>query len=309
MDYLLWLQGFRGSFLDSFLMAVTDFVVSPVVYVFVAVLYWCFQKRAATFLAMNISIGSMANQVLKNIFCVYRPWILEPKIKPFPGAMESATGYSFPSGHTQLAATEFLSIARWQKNRRWLVTLCVFMTLLVMFTRNYLGVHTLWDVLVSALLACVVIFLNEKLLRWIEKGKNRDLLVSGIGIALALIALAYTTLKSYPIDYNDAGVLLVDPSEMITDCYLASGCLVGFFIGWILERRYLNFSTDVSGKVRLWRGVFGGVLLLFLVLVVRDILVALDVYWGNFVFFAFTFVFILFVYPLIFTKIENSKRG
>ena len=308
MNYLLWLQELRGTWFDSFLMGVTDFVVSPGVYVFISVLYWCFHKKAATFLAMNISIGSMINQLLKNTFCIYRPWILEPKIKPYPAAMESATGYSFPSGHTQLAATEFLSIARWQQKRKWLVAACVFMTLLVMFTRNYLGVHTLWDVLASALLACVVILLNEKLLLWVEKGKNRDLWVAMAGIGVALLALWYTNIKPYPMDYDGAGKLLVDPAEMITDCYLASGCLGGFFIGWFLERRYLNFSTDVSGKVRLWRGIGGGALLLFLVLVVKDILTEIHLYWGNFIFFGFTFVFILFIYPWIFTKIEKRKK-
>ena len=256
MQYLLWLQGIRNGFLDSFLMTVTDFVSSPVVYVFVAVLYWCFQKRVAVFLAMNISVGSMANQLLKNIFCVYRPWILYPELKPVPAALEGATGYSFPSGHTQLASTEFLSIASWQRKRKWLVALCIFMTLMVMFTRNYLGVHTIWDVLVSALLACVVIFLNEKLLAWVEKGKNRDFWVFGIGMVLTHAALAYTSLKSYPMDYNENGVLLVDPKEMIVDCYLGAGCLAGFLLGWILERRCLGFSTEVSGKTRLWRGVF-----------------------------------------------------
>ena len=99
-----------------------------------------------------------------------------------------------------------------------MVAVCVFMTLLVMFTRNYLGVHTLWDVWVSALLACVVILLNEKLLLWIEKEKNRDFWVSMVGIGFALLALWYTNSKPYPMDYDSAGKLLVDPKEMITDC-------------------------------------------------------------------------------------------
>jgi len=309
VEYLLFLQEIRGSFLDYILMAVTDFIGSPAIYVFLAVLYWCFQKRAAIFIVMNISVGSMVNQFFKNIFCIYRPWILNPDVKPFEPAMEGATGYSFPSGHTQLAATEFLSIARWQKKRKWLVAVCILVTLLVMFTRNYLGVHTLWDVLASAVLACIIIYLDEKLLLWIENGKNRDLIVFITGIVLTLLALLYMTLKPYPLDYSNTGDLLVDPLEMIVDCYLAAGCLTGFLSGWILERRFLNFATEVSGKKRVLRAVIGAVLLLFLVFVVRDILVDIDVYWGNFAFFFLTFVFILFIYPLIFTKIENMKKN
>jgi len=309
VEYLLFLQELRGGIFDSVLMMVTDFIGSPVIYVFLAVLYWCFQKNAAIFIVMNISVGSMVNQMLKNIFCVYRPWVLNPAIKPFEAAVEGATGYSFPSGHTQLAANEFLSIARWQKKRKWLVTVCIMITLLVMFTRNYLGVHTLWDVLASVLLACLVIFLDEKLINWIDKGKNRDLTVFVSGIILTLIGLAYMTLKSYPMDYSSTGELLVDPDEMIIDCYLASGCLSGFLTGWILERRFLNFSTEVSAKTRILRSVIGALLLLFLVFVVRDFLVSFDVRWGNFAFFFFTFVFILFIYPCIFVKTESIVKN
>ena len=120
-EYLLWLQTIRNDFLDNVLLGISDLVVSPVIYIIIAVVYWCFNKRAALFLAMNIGIGSMVNQTLKNIFCVYRPWIKNPEIVPVKAALENATGYSFPSGHTQIATSGFLSIAVWQKKRKWIV--------------------------------------------------------------------------------------------------------------------------------------------------------------------------------------------
>ncbi|MBO5364799.1 MAG: phosphatase PAP2 family protein, partial [Clostridia bacterium] len=223
MEYLLWLQGVRSDFWNVILMYATELVTSPLMYLFVAVLYWCFAKNAAITLALNISIGSMINQTLKNIFCVYRPWVQNPALKPVEAAKETATGYSFPSGHTQLAATEFLSIAAWQRKRKWLVAVCFFMTFLVMFTRNYLGVHTLPDVLASFLIACFVVLVTPKLLEWIEHGKNRDLFVTILVMILSGLTLVYTTLKSYPMDYLPDGRLLVSPKEMITDCYRAAG--------------------------------------------------------------------------------------
>ena len=92
MEYLLWLQSIRNDMLNVILMAVTDFITSPVVYVGIAIFYWCFNKRAGCFIAMNISFGSMVNQTLKNTFCIMRPWIRNPQIKPVPEAMETATG-------------------------------------------------------------------------------------------------------------------------------------------------------------------------------------------------------------------------
>lgn len=308
IEYLLWLQELRGGFLDSFLLTVTDFIASPVMYVFIAIMYWCLNKRAALFLAMNLSFGSMVNQTLKNTFCVYRPWVNNPEVTPLDAAKESATGYSFPSGHTQIAASEFLSIAAWQKKHKWVVALCVFMVFLIMFTRNYLGVHTPQDVLASLLVALVVMFLSSKLLSWIERGKNRDIIVLCTGIIVTAIALIYTTLKPYPLDYDTQGALLVDPKEMITDCYIAAGCVFGFLIGWILERRLVGFCTNAPKKTLVIRAVIGSVILLIYALFAREPLSNIHHYWGEFAFIAIAFIYILFIYPVMFTLWERRRR-
>ncbi len=305
MSYLLWLQTLRGSFLDSVLMTVTDFVVSPAMYIFVAVLYWCFSKRAAIFLAMNLSFGSLLNQTLKNIFCVYRPWIYHPEFTPYEPAKVGATGYSFPSGHTQIAAAEFLSIADWQRKRKSVVIVCVVMTLLVMFTRNYLGVHTLQDVVASLVLSVLVIGLNRKLFSWVDGGKHRDLWLVGVGILVTTLLLVFLTAKSYPMDYAPDGVLLVDPNLMITDCYLAAGCVYGFLTGWILERRLLRFTVEVSAKAKLFRTVFGAVILFIYATFARDIFVQFHAYWGELIFIFVAFVYILFLYPALFAWVEK----
>ncbi|MBE7040861.1 MAG: phosphatase PAP2 family protein [Ruminococcaceae bacterium] len=301
---LLRLQELRGSFLDSVLLEVTDFVVSPVMYIFVAVLYWCFNKGAATYLAMNLSTGMLVNQLLKNIFCIYRPWIRNPGVVPLEAAKTGATGYSFPSGHTQIAASEFLSVAHWQRKRKWIVALCIFMPLLVMFTRMYLGVHTLQDVVASFLISLIVLFVSAKLLHWVEGGEKRDLYVLIIGLVLTAAMLTYTALKPYPRDFAE-GILLVDPADMITDCYAAAGCASGFLIGWFLERRFLCFKTDVSAKARFGRAIFGSVVLYVCAAFARGAMTNIHRNWGEFIFFFFAFVYILFIYPLIFTMIEE----
>ena len=184
IDFLLWLQNLRTPFLDTVLEAVTDLVTGVAMYAVIAVIYWCLNKRAATFVAVNIAFGTMVNQALKNTFCVYRPWIRDARVVPAGDAMTNATGYSFPSGHTQVASCEFLSVAVWQKKRKWAVAICVFLTLLVMFTRLYLGVHTPQDVLVSLAVSIAVIFANSLLFKWVDGGKNRDIILSVSGIVL-----------------------------------------------------------------------------------------------------------------------------
>ena len=305
IEYLLWLQELRTGFLDWLLMGVTDFVVSPAMYAFVAIIYWCINKRAASFLAMNLSVGSMVNQGLKNTFCIYRPWVKHPEIVPLEAAKESATGYSFPSGHTQVASSEFLSIAIWQRRKKWIVALCVLVTFLVMFTRNYLGVHTPQVVLASLFVSCAVIFVNFKMLKWVDGGKNRDLTVFFSGICLAALFLAYTVLKPYPIDYAKDGTLLQNPQEMITDCYVSAGCVFGFLTGWILERRFVKFTIQVPKNLKIARGVFGVVILGVASVFLRDAMTKINMHWGEFVFFFLAFLFIMALYPAVFTVFEK----
>lgn len=309
MDYLLWLQSIRNDTLNVILTAVTDFITSPVMYLGLAVLYWCFNKKAAYLIAMNLSFGSLVNQALKNTFCIYRPWIRNPQLKPYPKAVESATGYSFPSGHTQVAAAEFLGIAVWQQKRRAIVALCVFLTILVMFTRNYLGVHTPEDVLVSLAVSSAVLFVSQKLLSYTDKKKHRDIVTLAAGIVISAVFTAYVTLKPYPMDFAADGTVLVPPSEMITDCYAALGCVIGFLFGWVCERHFLKFKTDVPSKTKILRAVFGSLILLVTALFLRDILTSLHPYWGEAAFFAVTFFCILYLYPLIFTRLENKKTA
>ncbi len=307
IQYLLWLQTIRSDFLDGILLFITDLVVSPIIYVVIAIMYWCFNKKAAMFMAMNISIGSMVNQTLKNTFCVYRPWIKNPDIVPVEGALENASGYSFPSGHTQVATSIFLSLTTMYKKKKWSIIVYLFMTFLIMFTRNYLGVHTPQDVIVSFIVATLIIFLNKKVLTWVDGGEKRDIFVAAFGAIASIILLVYLTNKPYPMDYKPDGSLLVDPSKAIEDCYVACGCVFGFFVGWILERRFIGFSTDVSVKIRILRAVAGIAFMLLYAGTLRGPLIALNALWGEFAFFAIAFILILFVYPAIFTRFEKVK--
>lgn len=310
IDFLLWLQDIRTPFLDTVLEAVTDMVTGVWMYAVIAVIYWCINKRAATLVAVNIAAGTMVNQGLKNTFCVYRPWIRDPRAIPAGDAMTNATGYSFPSGHTQVAACEFLSVAVWQKKRKWVVILCSFLTLLVMFTRLYLGVHTPQDVLVSLAVSVAVIFANVWLMKWVDGGRNRDIAFAACGIVLGVAFLLYATLKPYPLDYDEAGALLVDPVEMVVDCYSAAGCVFGFCAGWLLERRLVSFDEGGSATTRIIRGAIGTVILALIALLAKDgLILLLGEHWGHLIFFFIAFVYILFLYPLLFVRVERWLKS
>lgn len=309
MDFLLWLQSFRessGGVLDGAMMSISNIVTGLVLYLFIGGVYWCIDKRAGTLMCMSYSVGGVVNQLIKNTACVYRPWIRDPAIVPVENAKATATGYSFPSGHSQLSTAVFGSAAVWQKKRIWAVILCVLVTLLIMFSRMYLGVHTPQDVLVGCAESCVVIALSCRLMKWLDKNPDKDILVFAVGMAACAAFLIYTTLKPYPIDMTADGTVLVEPAKMIADCYGMAGSFVGFLGGWILERRFIKFEPAKKIWQKIVSFIIGGVLLVaVMAIIAKPVMAVLGKYgqagiYGASAFLTFIlFFYIIAVYPAL----------
>lgn len=256
IEILLALQEFRegvGGCLTEFFFKMTWFGEMGTVLAIMASIYWSFDKRIGTYLLMGWSGNRIVNGVLKVTACAYRPWIRDPRIVPHPEAMATATGYSFPSGHTMNAASLFGGMAVRRDMRRGLRVLMWVFLCLIAFSRIFLGVHTPQDIVVGAAVGVSVMILTGRLLPWLEEHQDKDFLVMIIGVTVALIAAIYAANKRYPMDYDANGQLLVDGLKMANDTFKAVGLLSAFLVGWILERRYVGFSTEISMHERFLR--------------------------------------------------------
>ena len=260
ISILLALQDFRngvGSFLTDFFVKMTFLGELNSAIVIMALIYWSVSKELGTYLMMGWSGNRLVNGALKVTFCAYRPWIRDARILPYGNAITTATGYSFPSGHTMNAATVFGGGAvRKDLPKALRVTLGVIVAL-VAFSRIFLGVHTPQDILVGACAGILVMWGTARLMQWLAVHPEKDLLVAGIGLALGVAIALYAGLKSYPADYNAEGKLIVDGAKMANDTFKGVGYCAAFLIGWILERRYVGFTTDISLPRKLSRAVIG----------------------------------------------------
>jgi len=247
ISYLLFLQDFRNSIHDAwtpFLEGVSLFAVTylPLLPAFI---YWCVNKRKGLFTLAALNICIAVNAVLKLTACVYRPWIRDPRILPAGDAIHTATGYSFPSGHTTTATPIYggMAIGFWDnKKTKWLAVICVLAILVTGFSRNYLGVHTPQDVIVGLLLGSGVLWLTWKLFAYVEKHPEQETKLLIGGMIFAIAALFYITFKPYPTDYVD-GKLLVDPQRMMNDGYKDIGALLAFCVARFVEKRWIKFQA------------------------------------------------------------------
>ena len=310
INYLLALQDFRngpGAFLASFLSKMTWLGELNTAIVIMALIYWCVSKEFGSYLLMGWSGNRLVNGMLKVTACAYRPWIRDARIVPYGDSIKTATGYSFPSGHTMNAASVYGGGAVRRDIPRALRAALGSLVLLVAFSRNYLGVHTPQDVLVGIAAGTLVMFLTVKLMQWIKGHSEKDLLVVCIGVGLGILVAVYAAVKPYPVDTDAAGKVLVDGAKMANDTFKGVGWCTAFLTGWILERRFVQFSTNISMMQRISRLTFGllsyyAVSLIF-VPVIKDVISGAP---GTFVSCYLQMFYVSFIFPWLLKHFEKA---
>jgi len=311
LNYLLWLQNLRTATDDFFTPLFLEITKCGEYFIPVlacSLIYWCIDKKLGVLIILSSATGLMVNHLLKNIACIYRPWMLDSRIKPVEQALHHAGGYSFPSGHSTLAVSCWGAIGLWYRKHKKILILTILLCLLVAFSRNYLGVHTLQDIIIGLLTSFATLVIMYKLLNWCEQKDSR---VLGLTITISLISIlitVYTYFKDYPIDYDSTGKILMDISKSKIEALPKLGFILGAFWGWYLENRLIQFDTATGSlKEKTFRAIIG-VILLFLTM--KASLLWKEYYgiaWGGFAFMITTSLFITLIYPWL-IKMYTKKH-
>lgn len=308
IDYLLWLQHLRdisGGVFDSTFLFITDFGQTLIPILICAITYWCINKKVGAFAMLTCAFSLMFNQLIKNIACIYRPWILDSRVTPVHEALKTSSGYSFPSGHTTISTSIWGAFAIYYKKNKLLLTNLILIILLVAFSRNYLGVHTPQDVIVALICAVIVLIFAFKAFNWCDKGKNRDIFISIFSILFGLSVLIFVYFKNYPMDYLN-GKLLVNPYYCKLEAFPKCGFLVGVFSGWVLERHFVNFDEiSASLKVKITRGIIGLIpLSLLSTITYKYCKILFGSHLGYFLNYFAVGIFITLIYPYFIKKFK-----
>ena len=311
IEYLLFLQRFRESINDSltpFMEGISLFAVTYLIMIPVFV-YWVVSKRKGLYTLVSYYLCCGFNAIVKLTVCAYRPWIRDARVHPAGDAITTATGYSFPSGHTVTAGPIYggLAVVSWSWKKFVSVILGIFL-LLTAFSRNYLGVHTPQDVFVGICESVFWLIIVAKIFTYLDDHPEKENLLLLICFILGWLGIVYITFKPYPMDYVD-GKLLVDPQKMMNDGYADICLLIAFPVARYIEKRWIGFQAPGLKGAGLAAGIAGLVPLFLMIKFMRPQLDGLlGTHWGHF---ANNFILVLYcvaLWPLVIKAVSKTEN-
>lgn len=256
MGFLYWLESIRIPVLNEFMLLITYLGDETAFLVIALILFWCVDKRRGYYLMSVGFAGTILNQFMKLWFRIPRPWVLDENFSILEQAREGATGYSFPSGHTQSSVGTFGSIAYTTKDKALRIT-CIAIAILVPFSRMYIGVHTPADVLTAAAIAVALIFLLEPVV-FNRDGKYIPYMLAGM-TALAAAYLLFVEFYHFPQDVNMDNLL-----HGKENAYTLLGAVLGMIVVYIVDTKWLNFRTNAIWWAQILK-VAGGLIVVLAV--------------------------------------------
>lgn len=239
MEVIQYIQGFANPFLDFFFSTITHIGGSTVGIIFSILLFWCVNKRLGYKFLYAVIFSFSLNNLIKGFFNSSRP-IGQPGI--LSRNIATATGSSFPSGHSQASATTFtFLISQYRNIYIWIIG--IFMMIMVPLSRLYLGVHWPKDVIAGTIIGIISVFISNKIF---ESSFDKSL-------SLIIYSLILFVIIGIFVPSNDLSKSL--------------GAFIGLVVSLIIEKKFINFDPTGSFINHLIKCLIGviGALIIYLV--------------------------------------------
>ncbi len=196
--------------------------------------YWVWNKNIFARMGLLLILTSLLNAWLKDLFQDPRP---DPVFQLDP---EVGNSYGFPSGHAQIAVAVWFWIA-WEARKSWIWVISSILVAGICFSRLYLGVHDVEDVLGGLAIGltglALFMFLNAK-----KFHRQRVLHPAAQIGAIAVI---------------EAFFFLTWPGKVPPKAIGYGVFLMGFWIGVLIEQKWVFFEKSPDWQKIFISGILG----------------------------------------------------
>jgi membrane-associated phospholipid phosphatase len=264
-----------------------------------SLIYFAFDKRYSRRLMMQFMLST-------HLYTTLKVYFQDPRPSTNGLLGEAATGYGYPSGHTQ-GSVAFYGFTFHQfkgyenKKARITVRIISFLLLiLVPVSRLILGVHDLQDVLGGYMYGYAVLLIYFMLEPWLLSLKTKIPMIAKILIGVILSAGLWV------------GSILLFPEDMY-EFGLTCGVLMGFSIAFPLEEKFVRYDPK---QLKTWQrivygliGVVVTVALYFGLSILFDLIPYEDIaYIFRLVKYFILSVIVALLVPYIFTLVTKKKE-
>ncbi len=275
IDWIIAIQSL-GSWLQYPMKFLTSLGSENFFFLVLPLVYWSLDAGLGLRVAFILVASNSLNCIGKFLFASPRPYWVSARV--VPGSVESSFGV--PSGHAQNSAALWgILAAGVPAGKRWAWAAAILLALLVGFSRLYLGMHFVHDVLLGWLIGYLLLFAFLKfwdpVAAWLKtKALALQMMIAfAISLFVILVSLlshAHLNGYTFPVEWT-ANALRAGPlpaPASIEDVFTVAGSLFGMAAGaaWIASRggyqaegpvgqRALRYVVGLIGVLILWEGL------------------------------------------------------
>lgn len=290
-EILKFIHGLTSPLMDTLAHFFSMIGEQTILILVILVIYYGIDKAKGFAIFFSSLTAITLTNGIKSIVRYPRPFQVHPDLTG--GRLDTATGYSFPSGHATGASAFYISIARAFRSR-WFTVVAILIAIGTALSRLYFAVHWPQDVLVGFFIGAVCAFyLTPRAIRIYKDDSKCIRFCTVIASVLGAIALIAA------IAMNAGAADEMAYSDFMKISAMAAGALAGC----VLEKKKVGFKET---KSVLWTLVNVALAMVGTGLIMALKYLPLDgmYYLISFVRYGFLGFFLTGLYPLIAVRLK-----